>query len=65
MLVSELILPDTLKAFDKTAKNLSKYYFYADNAIEQTALTLFKPLFEHYTSSTVSPTLQLIDTKHL
>lgn len=41
MLVSELILPDTMKAFEKTAQNLSKYYFYADNAIEQTAQTLF------------------------
>ncbi|MEN8244337.1 MAG: exodeoxyribonuclease V subunit gamma [Thermodesulfobacteriota bacterium] len=45
------------------------FYFDApvslDEMFEQTALTLFKPLFEHYTSSTVSPTLQLKDTKHL
>ena len=36
-----------------------------DETFEQTALTFFKPLFEHYTSSTVIPTLQLKDTKHL
>jgi glycerol-1-phosphate dehydrogenase [NAD(P)+] len=44
MLVSELIIPDTFKAFEDTSKNLSKYYFYADNAIEQTARTLLNEL---------------------
>lgn len=32
---------------------------------EHTALAFFKPLFEHYTSTTVKPTLQLKDLKHL
>ncbi len=36
-----------------------------DETFERIALDFFEPLFEHYTSTTITPALQLKDIKHL